>query len=76
MLEKYTFMSKILFTQTFIYALRFKWFQVIYFFCFSKLVHVPHIYIYSIGPTPKSVEYQFFGQFRELSRQFSLDMSS
>jgi hypothetical protein len=34
-----------------------------------------YIYIYSIGPTPKSVEYQFFGMFPELSRQFSLDMS-
>jgi hypothetical protein len=50
----------------------------IYVFCFSKLVHVPHIYIYSIGPMPKSVEYQFFGQFLkflELPRQFSPDMS-
>jgi hypothetical protein len=37
-----------------------------------------HTYIYSIGPTPKSVEYQFFGQFPkfpELPRQFSPDMS-
>jgi hypothetical protein len=37
-----------------------------------------HTYIYSISPTLKSVEYQFFGQFLkflELSRQFSPDMS-
>jgi hypothetical protein len=37
-----------------------------------------HTYIYSIGPTPKSIEYQFFGQFpkfSELLRQFSPDMS-
>jgi hypothetical protein len=37
-----------------------------------------HTYIYSIGPTPKSVKYQIFGQFLkflELQRQFSLDMS-
>jgi hypothetical protein len=48
------------------------------FFCFSKLVHVPHTYIYFIGPTSKSVEYQIFEQFSkflELSRQFSPDMS-
>jgi hypothetical protein len=32
-------------------------------------------HIYSIGTTPKFVEYQFFGQFLELSRQFLLDMS-
>jgi hypothetical protein len=39
---------------------------------------VPHIYIYSIDPTLKSIEYQFFGQFLKflkLPRQFSLDMS-
>jgi hypothetical protein len=50
----------------------------IYMFYFSKLVHVSHIYIYSIGPTPKFVKYQIFGQFLkflELSRQFSPDMS-
>jgi hypothetical protein len=51
MLEKYTFMSKILFTQNFIRSLWFKWFQDIYIYvcvcvCFSKLVHVPHIYIF------------------------------
>jgi hypothetical protein len=37
-----------------------------------------HIYIYSIGPMPKSIEYRVFGQFLkflELSRQFSADMS-
>jgi hypothetical protein len=53
-----------------------------YIYYFSKLVHVPHkhthTHIYSIGPVPKSVEYQFLGQilkFLELSRQFSPDMS-
>jgi hypothetical protein len=35
-----------------------------------------HTYIYSIGPMPKFVEYQFFEQFSELPSQFSLDMSS
>jgi hypothetical protein len=34
-----------------------------------------HTYIYSIGPTTKFVEYQFFEQFLQLPRQFSLDMS-
>jgi hypothetical protein len=29
-------------------------------FYFSKLVHVPHIYIYSIDLTPNSVEYRLF----------------
>jgi hypothetical protein len=51
----------------------------IYIFCFSKLVHVPHIYIYSIGPMPKSIEYHLFGQFSkfsEMPRQFLPDMSS
>jgi hypothetical protein len=50
----------------------------IYVLFFQKL-SMCHGYIYSIGPTPKSIEYQFFGQFlmfSELSRQFSLDMSS
>jgi hypothetical protein len=47
MLEKYTFMSKILFTQNCIHALWFKWFQAIYIYSyFSKLVHMPHIYIF------------------------------
>jgi hypothetical protein len=50
----------------------------IYMFCSSRLVHVPHTYIYSVGPTPKSVEYHLFGQFlkfTELLRQFLPDMS-
>jgi hypothetical protein len=56
----------------------------IYMFCFSKLVHVPHTHthththIYSFGPMPKFIKYQFFGQFlkfSELLRQFSPDMS-
>jgi hypothetical protein len=50
----------------------------IYVFCFSRLVHVPHIYKYCIGPMPKSVEYHLFKQFlkfTELSRQFLPDMS-
>jgi hypothetical protein len=37
-----------------------------------------HTYIYSIGPMPKSDEYQFFEQFLkflELPRWFSPDMS-
>jgi hypothetical protein len=49
----------------------------IYFFYFSKLIYAPYIYIY-IAPTPKSVEYQFFGQFLKflkLPRQFSPGMS-
>jgi hypothetical protein len=77
MLEKYTFMSKILFTHFLSMLYDSNGFKP-YFFCFSKLVHVPHIYIYSIGPAPKSIEYQFFGQFlkfSELPRQFSPDMS-
>jgi hypothetical protein len=50
----------------------------IYVFCFSRLVHVPHIYKYSIGPTPKSVEYHLFGQFSKFTeplRQFLPDIS-
>jgi hypothetical protein len=37
-----------------------------------------HTYIYSIGPTPKAIEYHLFDQFlklSELSRQFLPDMS-
>jgi hypothetical protein len=37
-----------------------------------------HTYIYSIGHTAKSIEYQFLGQFPkflELSSQFSPDIS-
>jgi hypothetical protein len=34
-----------------------------------------HTYIYSNGPTPKSIEYHLFGLFLELPRQFLLDMS-
>jgi hypothetical protein len=46
------------------------------YICFSKLVHVPHIYIYSIGHMPKFVEYQIFEKFPELPSQFSPNMSS
>jgi hypothetical protein len=49
----------------------------IYIYVFQYL-SMCHTYIYSIGPTPKSVEYQFFGQFLkfpELPRQLSPDMS-
>jgi hypothetical protein len=42
---------------------------------FSRLFHVPHTYIYSIGSMPKSVEYHLFGQFLKLPRQFLPDMS-
>jgi hypothetical protein len=46
-----------------------------YIYYFSKLVHVPHkhTHTYSIGPVPKSVEYQFLGQilkFLELRGSF------
>jgi hypothetical protein len=44
----------------------------IYFFIFKTCPCAIHIYY--IGPTPKSVEYQFFWQFQkflELPRQFS-----
>jgi hypothetical protein len=34
-----------------------------------------YTYIYSIGATPKSIEYQIFGQFPELPGQFSPDIS-
>jgi hypothetical protein len=49
----------------------------IYMFCFSRLVHVPHIYKYSIGPTTRSVEYHLFRQFLKFTewlRQFLPDM--
>jgi hypothetical protein len=48
----------------------------IYMFVFQNL-SMCHTYIYSIGSTPKSIEYQFFRQFMKvpkLPRQFSLDM--
>jgi hypothetical protein len=48
----------------------------IYVLFFKTCPYATHIY--SIGPTPKSVEYQFFGQFlkfSELLRQFSPNMS-
>jgi hypothetical protein len=50
----------------------------IYMFCFSRLVHVPHIYKHSIGPTSKSIEYHHFRQFpkfMKLPSQFLSDMS-
>jgi hypothetical protein len=43
----------------------------IYFLFFKNCPCATHIYIYSIGPTPKSVEYHLFGQFLK----FLLDMS-
>jgi hypothetical protein len=46
-------------------------------FVFQNL-SIYHTYIYSIGPTPKSVEYRVFRRFTklpELPRQFSPDMS-
>jgi hypothetical protein len=76
-------MSKIIFTQNFIHALWFKLFQDIYIYIlylfFKSCPCATHIYsIYSIGPTPKSIEYHFFGlflKFSELTSQFSSDMS-
>jgi hypothetical protein len=48
----------------------------IYMFCFLKLVYMPHIYIYIFyWSTPKSIEYQIFGQFLKLPSRFSPDMS-
>jgi hypothetical protein len=47
------------------------------FFGFQNL-SMCHTYIYSIGHTAKSIEYQFLGQFPkflELPRQFSPDIS-
>jgi hypothetical protein len=35
----------------------------IYMFCFSKLVHVPHIYIYSIGLCQNLLNINFLGSF-------------
>jgi hypothetical protein len=46
----------------------------IYMFCFLKLVYMPHIYIF-YWSTPKSIEYQIFGQFLKLPSRFSPDMS-
>jgi hypothetical protein len=76
MLKKYTFMLKILFTQNFIHALLFKWFQATYIYSIFQKLSMCHtyIYIYSIGPTPKSVEYHLFGQFLKFLK-FLLDMS-
>jgi hypothetical protein len=49
------------------------------FFCFSKLVHVSytHTYTHYIGPTPKSMEYQFrtVSEVSGIAEQFSPDMS-
>jgi hypothetical protein len=50
----------------------------IYKFFVCQNLSMCHTYIHYVGPTPKSVEYQFFGQFLkfpELSRQLSPDMS-
>jgi hypothetical protein len=51
---------------------------IIFVFQILSMCHT-HIYsIYSIGSTPKSIEYQFFGlflKFSELSSQFSPNMS-
>jgi hypothetical protein len=69
MLAKYSFMSKIIFMQK-----NYPYFMILMYiymcvcvcmcvFCFSGLVNVPHIYKYSIGPTPKSIEYHLFRQF-------------
>jgi hypothetical protein len=44
-------------------------------YVFSRPIHVAYIYIYSIGPTPKSIEYHFFGQLTKLPRRFLPDMS-
>jgi hypothetical protein len=76
MIKKYTFMSKSYLHKILSILYDSNGFKPYIFFCFSKLVHVPHIYIYSIGPMPKSIEYQFFGQFPKLLRQFSPYMSS
>jgi hypothetical protein len=78
MLEEYTFMPKIIFTQNFIHALWFKWFQAIYIFFVFQNLSMCHTYIYSIGPTSKSIEYHLFEQFSkflELPMQFLPDMS-
>jgi hypothetical protein len=45
---------------------------------FFQNLFMCHTYIYSIGPTPKSIEYHLVGRFLkflELPRQFLLDMS-
>jgi hypothetical protein len=70
MLEKYTFMSKILFTQNFIYALWFKWFQAIYFFVFQNL-SMCHTYIYillALRQNPLNIN--FLGSFENCRGNF------
>jgi hypothetical protein len=77
MLEKYTFMSKILFTQNFIHALWFKWFQAIYIFLVFQNLSLCHTYILYWRYAKIrgiSIFWQFL-KFLELSRQFSQDVS-
>jgi hypothetical protein len=69
MLEKYTFMSKKSYLHKILSMLYdSNGFKPYIYVLFSRLVHMQHIYRYYIGPTPKSVEYQFFGQFPKLLR--------
>jgi hypothetical protein len=61
MLEKYTFISKILFMQNFIHALWFKWFQAIFFF--KTCPCATHIYILlALCQNPLNIN--FSGSFR------------
>jgi hypothetical protein len=77
MLENYAFMSKSYLCKNLSMLYDSNGFKP-YIYVFFKNLSMCHTYIYSIGPTPKSIEYQFFGQFpkfSELLRQFSPDMS-